>query len=121
MVFVERIQLKQLIMEPTKSTKTSNLLLDLIITSTPHVFTSTGVVESRIRDHFPIYSIPSTKVNTEGKAEQSIIRTRKIDLKENHGNFINDLNLIRWNVMDMFNDPNDKLYVWEELFTPIID
>ena len=64
-------QLRQLINEPTRSTRTSNALTDLIITSTPGLFTSTGVIKSTISDQFPIYGVLCS-TNNENRNEQNI-------------------------------------------------
>ena len=48
-----------------------------------------------------------------------IISTRKVDFNANHEDFRNALSSISWDMMNMFGDPNDKLFIWENLFTPV--
>ena len=59
--------------------------------------------------------------NPNNRSKHRIITTRKIDLNANHEGFRNSVGNIPWNMMSIFDDPNDKLYMWEKLFTPIMD
>ena len=49
------LNLKQIIKEPTKIIDTSQSLIDVILVSTEAVVLESGVLDSAISDHFPIY------------------------------------------------------------------
>jgi hypothetical protein len=53
--FLNVYKLTQLIREPTRSTASSESLTDLLITSSPQLFWSTGVLQSGFSDHSPIF------------------------------------------------------------------
>lgn len=104
---IEVNQLEQLITEPTRTTETSSTLLDLLITSTPNPFTSANVIKAGISDHFSICGVLSTK--SDQVLNHRIIETRKVDLEANHETFLNELSCVPWNLMDLFQNPDDKL------------
>ena len=107
--------------EPTRTTETSSTLLDLLITSTPNPFISAKLIKAGISDHFPICGVLFTKSDQVNKPKHRINETRKVDLEANHETFLNELRSIPWNLMDLFQNPDDKLYVWEKLFTPVMN
>lgn len=93
----------------------------MLIISTPNPFISAKVVEAGISDHFPICGVMFTKSNQVIKHKLRIIETRKIDLEANHESFLNELIRVLWKIMDLFENPDDKLYVWEKLFIPVMN
>ena len=117
--FIAANQSSQLITEPTTSTDTSSTLLDILITSNPNLFLYTGVIHSSVSDHFPIYGVLST--NKIEKKSVHRITTWRIDIDINHGNFIEEIDRIPSSVIETFDDPNDQLFVWQMLFTSILD
>ena len=56
------LNLKQLIKEPTRITDTSQSLIDVILVSTEAVILESGVLDSAISNHFPIYVSTKLKV-----------------------------------------------------------
>ncbi len=56
------LNLKQIIKEPTRITDTSQSLIDVILVSTEAVVLESGVLDSAISDHFPIYVSTKLKV-----------------------------------------------------------
>ena len=56
------LNLKQIIKEPTRITDTSQSLIDVILVSTEAVVLESGVLDSTISDHFPIYVSTKLKV-----------------------------------------------------------
>ena len=80
--FLDVYKLTQLIHEPTRSTFTSQSLIDLLITSAQELFSSAGIIQSGFSDHSPIFgSLNLTKIS---QRNHRIITSRKIDLCENH-------------------------------------
>ena len=117
--FIAANQSSQLITEPTTSTDTASNLLDILITSNPNLFLYTGVIHSSVSDHFPIYGVLSTN-KIEKKSVHRIITTWRIDMDINH-NFIEEIDRIPSSVIEIFDNPNDQLFVWQMLFTSILD
>ena len=65
--FMFEMNLNQLIITPTRITDTSESLIDVIITSASHLVKESGVMDTIISDHLPVYVYPTG------------ISTRKID------------------------------------------
>ena len=51
----------QLITTPTRITDTSESLIDVIITSTSHLVNESGVMDTIISDHLPVYAVLNMK------------------------------------------------------------
>ena len=117
--FLDVYKLTQLIHEPTRSTFTSQSLIDLLITSAPELFSSAGIIQSGFSDHSPIFGyLNLTKIS---QRNHRIINSRKIDLCENHESFRHSIDKISWDMMNIYDDTNVKLSIWEQLFTPIMN
>ena len=67
-----------------------------------------------------IYGVLSTN-KTEKKSVHRIITTRRIDMDINHDNLIKEIDCIPSSVIEIFDDPSDQLFVWQKLFTSILD
>ena len=90
-----------------------------MITSSPQLFSSTAVLQSGFSDHLPIFGSLITVREKDDK--HRVISTRKVDLNANHEDFRNALSSMTWDMMNIFNNPNDKLFIWENLFTPVMN
>ena len=78
---------------------------------------ATGVLQSGFSDHFPIFgSLISAR---QKYSKHRLKSTRKVDLNANHECFQNAISSISWDTMNMFDDPNDKLLIWEKLVKPV--
>ena len=83
------------------------------------MFSSAGIIQSGFSDHSPIFgSLNLTKIS---QRNHRIITSRKIDLCENHESFRNSIDYLSWDIMNIYDDPNVKLSIWEQLFTPIMN
>ena len=60
--FASEMNLKQLITSPTRITETSISLIDVVMTSTPDLVHESGVINTSISDHFPVYMVLNTKL-----------------------------------------------------------
>lgn len=116
--FLDVYKLVQLIRDPTRTTVSSESLIDLLVTSSPKLFGSTGVLQSGFSDHLPIFG---SLITVRQKDKHRVISTRKVDLNANHEDFRNALSRISWDMMNIFDDPDDKLCIWENLFTPVMN
>ena len=68
--------LRCLITQPTKMTKTSETLLDVILTTKPAIFKQCGVINPEIRNHHLIYNL-LTKVVHQHKGKTITFRSLK--------------------------------------------
>ena len=107
-----------MIAEPTRVTSTSSSLIDVLITSTPNSFERSGVLSTSFSDHLPIYGVlcgPSVK-----PVKHRYIETRSFS-SQSMERFNADLELVPWNVVEIFSDIDDKYYVWQTLFLAIFN
>ena len=86
-----QISFKQLVEEPTRVTKTSSSLLDLILSNSAHI-SKTGVFDFGISDHSLVYVVRKFK---RPKLEPKIIRVRTYK-NFNDEEFLRDLRLADW-------------------------
>ena len=109
--------LKNLIKLPTRIGKTSSTLLDLILTNNTRRLFSSGVVDAHISDHSLIYTILRTTAPR--------LRSRKIQLRSlknfDRDLFLRDLHNVPFHVMEVFDDIDDKQYVFESLYLDIVN
>ena len=95
-----------LINKATRKTKTTETLLDLILTNKTRTLTS-GVVDTQISDHSLVFTV------LRSVAPRS--RSRKICFRSlknfNHEKFVQDLHMAPFSIiMNLFDDVNDKLF-----------
>ena len=109
--------LKNLITTPTRITETTRTLLDLILTSNKNKILSSGVVDVQISDHSLVYAVL--------RLSAPRLRSRKIclrSLKNFDSNvFLEDLHNVPFHIMDIFDDVDDKLFVFESLYLDIVN
>ena len=60
--FMFEMNLNQLIITPTRITDTSESLIDVIITSASHLVNESGVIDTIISDHLPVYAVLNMKL-----------------------------------------------------------
>ncbi|RMX59939.1 hypothetical protein pdam_00001097 [Pocillopora damicornis] len=99
--------LKNLIHEATRITKTSETLLDLFLTDNLRKTQSSGVVHVNISDHSLVFAML--------RASEQRIRSRKIQFRSlknfDKQHFLHDLHNVPFQVAEIFDDVDDKLYV----------
>ena len=109
--------LKNLIKSPTRVGKTSETLLDLVLTTNKDRMLTSGVVDVQISDHSLVYTIL--------RISAPRLRSRKICMRSlkhfNHDLFVQDLYNIPFHIMDIFDEVDDKLFVFESLYTDIVN
>ena len=107
---------KILIMKPTRKTKTTETVLDLILANDKKKVLTLGVVDRQISDHSLVYTVLRSSL--------SCGRSRKIWYwsVENfsRNDFLHDMPMVPWHVLDVFDDVN-KLYAFEQLFVDVLD
>lgn len=113
--------LEQLITAPTRVTERSSTLIDHIYVSDPHKIVSSGVLELSLSDHFAVWAIHHNKCKLESQNKShKIIEFRKMKNFE-LTKFATDLNQLPWNNVLLYDNPNEALDVWYQLFMHILD
>ncbi len=111
-------QLKQLIKEPTRVTRTSESCIDHIFTNASESrIHSSGVIPLGLSDHSLVYVI---KKCVKPNYKPRVIKTRSFR-NFNGDNFCNDLNNVPWHVIEFSNCVDDAWDMWKKLFLEVCD
>jgi len=104
--------LHNLISSPTRITKTSTTLLDLVITNNKNRVLTSGVVHVQLSDHSLVYAFLR---KTAPKMRSRILCFRSLKHFD-RDLFLADLHNVPFNVMDVLEDVDDKLFVFETIY-----
>ena len=105
-------QIDQLIDEPTRVTKTSATLIDLVLTNTKDNISASGVIHLAISDHSLIYIV---RKFTLPKRKLTVEEVR--DCKHfNAEYFVADLSWMLWNMVKQFHNSNGCWRIWKSFF-----
>jgi exonuclease III len=117
MEFMEANDLSLLISSPTRHSLTCSTLLDLIITSTPAIFSRVGVLQNSLSDHFPVYGVIH---GLSCRPRHRIIISRSWN--EDHITaFQADMAKIPWNNLTTPDNIDQKLENWNTFFRNNLD
>ena len=110
-------QLSTLIKKPTRITGTSTSLIDVIFTSKPRSFRSSGVNDIGISDHSLVYAVMRSHCPRP---------CMKIKNKRSFKHFDQDLfsrnvSQIPFHVGYVFDDVDDVAWAWGKIFTDLLD
>ena len=116
---MESYNLTQRIMTPTRITNYSKTCIDhTYVTNAEHV-QATKVATISISDHFPVcYSRSHNSATL--KRNHTSIKYRSYK-NFNQAAFLEDLTLVPWNVCESFEDSNDTLACWVQLFLEVVE
>ena len=95
--FCASVNATQLIDEPTRVTKASRSLIDVILVSNTELVQSSGVLKWTTSDHFLVFAVLNLKAH---KQAPIYIVTRSF-LKYNADQFANDIAHIPWDTVDL--------------------
>ena len=104
--------LKQLISKPTRITDHSQTLMNVLFTSSPDLFMTTGITELTRSDHLMIYGECTARIQKQSKI--CTIRTFK---KCN----VDELANAPWQVMEIFDHIDDKWSYWKSPFLNVVN
>ena len=113
---IKCFDLKNIIKEPTRISRTAKTLIDLIIVSDTDKVERSGSLEPAISDHKFIFCVLKFK-NVSSKPDVKQIRTKKTFDEEK---FRNQLNEAPWWVMEVFDDIDDMVFTWESMYKGIL-
>ena len=111
----ETFNMHNMIQEATRSTISSRTVLDLIVTTTKDLISSSGVFSLGISDYDLMYATIRLKNK---RPPPKFIKTRnfkKMDVEK----FKHDFECTPFHIASIFEEPDDQLWVWERLFDDI--
>ena len=112
--------LQQLIDLPTRITKESSTLIDLIYTSEPSYITTSGVIQLGISDHFGI--VASRASNKAKKGRQDHLMIQYHDFKAfDESKFLEDVDSVPWSLIDIYDEIYDKVDTFYQLINQLLD
>ena len=107
--------MQNVITEATRVTLSSCTLIDLIVTTRKDLITSSGVFPLGISDHSLIYATMKLK-NKRPPPKRIIVRDyKRLDLDS----FRHDLATAPFNIASVFDEADDVLWAWQNLFNDI--
>ena len=116
LLIIENCNLSQLITEPTRTTDRSSTLIDLIFTTNPEMFSGTGTLALTSSDHQMIYGEWSKRLTVSESV--SVVRSYK---RCSIDDLMSDLETAPWQVLDIYDNVDDKWNYWKTLFLDILD
>ena len=115
--FCTSFNLTQMIAEPTRVTKSSATLIDVILASNKNLVRAAKVIPVSISDHDLVYAVLKLKRQ---RTKPTFITTRSFK-KYQHEAFLRDISPIPWSVVDFFDEVNDSLHAFNLLFNEVLD
>ena len=117
--YTEPFGLIQLVSEATRVTADSRTLIDHIYANCPENVTSIDVPKIGLSDHFPIFFTRKLHVQpSKGKHHSISYRSFK---NFDEAKFFSDLKAVPWHIIHLFDDTNDILDAWSDLFLQVVD
>ena len=117
--YMEPFGLTQLVSEATRVTSDSRTLIDHIYSNCPENVTSLDVPKIGLSDHYPIFFTRKMHVQPPKMSHYTIsYRSFKHfdELK-----FVEDLQSVPWDTIKLFDDTDDILEAWLDLFLQVVD
>ena len=111
--------LQQLINKPTRITSGGESLIDIMITNCEAGYWETGCKDCCLSDHQMICGIKIEVTNSDGN--MSNIRQYQAFHKCDKMAFQRDLENVPWQILETFDDIDDRWYHWKQLFISILD
>jgi len=114
---MEVIGLRQIITNPTRISSSSSSLTDVILTSTPNVFSKSGAQKNLISDRIPIYGIiPSLKQH-----HKYYVITTRSQSDGCYSAFEDDIKNIPWAKIKGELSIDKKVQTWTEFFSNVLN
>ena len=105
----------QLIKEDTRITQTSSNLIDLIFTNSPHRVTQSGVLNLSLSDHYMIFCNRTCKLP---RSKPKVLNVRSFK-NFNPTAFQDDLRNLPWDIIYLFDSPDDAWFAMEQLLSDV--
>ena len=105
----------QLIKEDTRVTQTSSNLIDLIFTNSPHRVTQSGMLNVSLSDHYMIFCNRTCKLP---RSKPKVLNVRSFK-NFNPTAFQDNLRNLPWDIIHLFDSPEDAWFAMEQLLADI--
>ena len=115
--FCNRFCLSNRIDNPTRVTKTSKSLIDVLLTSHAECYATSGSLHFGLSDHDLIFTVQKNK-NSRPKPRLIEFRSRK---NFNLPDFLADLKRVPWSSAYTFDNADDVWVHWRTLFKDVLD
>ncbi|MEW8548505.1 MAG: endonuclease/exonuclease/phosphatase family protein, partial [Candidatus Thiodiazotropha sp.] len=117
--YIEPFGITQLVSEATRVTPDSSTLIDHVYSTCPENVNNVDVPKIGLSDHFPIFFTRKMHVH-QPKGNHCTISYRSFkDFDETK--FINDLQSVPWNIIKLFENTDDILESWTDLFLEVVN
>ena len=117
--YMEPFGLTQLVSKATRVTSNSRTLIDHIYSNCPENVNSLDVPNIGLSDHFPIFFTRKMHVQPP-KTNHFTISYRSFK-NFNEAKFIEDLQSVPWDTIKLFDDTDDIMEAWLDLFLQVVD
>ena len=115
--FCTSFNLSQMITQPTRVTESSATLIDVILTSHENLIIDTKVMPSSISDHDLIYAVLKLK----RQRPKPVYLTTRIFKNYQQNDFLWDISMVPWCIVNCFDDIDDRVYTLNTLFSEVLD
>ena len=113
----DALNLQNIVQEPARETPLSSTLIDLIVTTRKDLVSLVGTYPLGISDHNLIYSTIMLKNKRPLPKKICIRRYRNFHEKK----FKEDIRAALFHIGFVFDDPDDQIWFWQQLYTDICD
>ena len=117
--YMEPFGLTQLVSEATRVTPSSSTLIDHIYSNCPENVTSINVPKIGLSDHFPVFFTRKLHGQPTKRTHYTITYRSFKNFDENK--FYADLQAVPWDLIHLFDDTDDVLEAWNDLFLQVVD
>ena len=118
--YMESFGLHQIVNMPTRVTDQSATLIDHIYSNTHANILTIAVPHLGLSDHFPVFVSRKTNGSCDVKNTHYTISYRSFK-NFDETKFIDDLKSTPWDIIKVFDDVNDIVETWSNLFCEIVD
>ena len=113
--FISTFNLHQLVKKPTRITETTKSLIDVILTTNTDIVSLSDVLACSVSDHHLVYLVLTLKTP---RLKPSYVT--KSYANYNAKQFSEDLSLVPFHIISMFDDFDDQVETFNALFTDIL-
>ncbi|XP_068689637.1 uncharacterized protein [Montipora foliosa] len=113
----DALNLQNIVQEPTRETPSSSTIIDLIVTTRKDLVSLVGTYPLGISDHNLIFSTIKLKNKRPPPKIICIRQYRNFDEKK----FKEDIRAALFYIGSIFDDPDDQVWFWQQLYTDICD
>ena len=117
--YMEPFGLTQLLSEATRVTNDTRTLIDHIYSNCPENVNSLNIPNVGLSDHFPIFLTRKMHVQPP-KTNHYTISYRSFK-NFDEAAFIEDLQFVPWDTVKLFEDTDDVMEAWLDLFSQVVD